>query len=267
MLLINNDENDGKKKIWRYLDFPRFLALLENKAIHFSHVSSFEDKYDGMFNCFNADDFYDITDEMKIIRIDSSSLDRRTSEESANIRECIKSYYQLWIDGTGVSCWRIAEGESHAMWRAYLKSDESVAIESTVDNLKRALSPGNYKLKIRRVKYIDYSQEKIPIDSPLNGFFYKNKYFEHEKELRLICYILNEKMPEPVSLEYPQKIHKNGVNLPVDLNSLIAAIYISPYAASWFGELVNAVAKRFALQVPIYPSIIKIRKGLNNNYP
>lgn len=62
MLRINIGENEGKRRIWRYLDFPRFLALLENKAIHFSQVSAFGDIYDGMFNCLNADDFYDITD-------------------------------------------------------------------------------------------------------------------------------------------------------------------------------------------------------------
>jgi hypothetical protein len=267
MLRNHIDGNEGKNKILRYIDFPSFLALLQNEALHFSRVSSFEDKYDGMFNCLNADDFYYITDERKIVRSDSASLDSRSSEDSAIIREIIKSYHQLWLNGTGVNCWRIDEGESHAMWRAYLKSDEGVAIESTVDNLKRALLPGNYKIDIRRVKYIDYSQEKIPIGSIFNAFFYKNRYFEHEKELRLICYILNQKMPEPVPLEYPQEIPKNGVNLRVDLSSLITAIYISPYAASWFGDIVDAVAKRFALQVKVRPSIIKIKKGLNNNYP
>jgi len=260
MLRIHIGENDDKRRIWRYLDFPRFLALLENKAIHFSHVSSFEDRYDGMFNCLNADDFYDITDEGKIIRIDSSSLDPRSSENSAKFKEFLGRNHQTWLNATGVSCWRIAEGESHAMWRAYLKSDEGVAIESTVDNLIRAVSPGDYKLAIGKVRYIDYSQEKIPIDNLLNAFFYKNIYFEHEKELRLICYILNERMPGPVPLENPQSIPKNGVDLPVDLSFLITAIYISPYAASWFGDIVAAVAKRFALQVPVNTSVIKLRK-------
>jgi hypothetical protein len=108
-----------------------------------------------MFNCLNADDFYDITDEGKIIRIDSSSLDPRSSENSAKFKEFLGRNHQTWLNATGVSCWRIAEGESHAMWRAYLKSDEGVAIESTVDNLIRAVSPGDYKLAIGKVKYIE----------------------------------------------------------------------------------------------------------------
>jgi len=85
----------------------------------------------------------------------------------------------------------------------------------------------NFKQNLRFIlqqSHIDYSQEKIPIDNLLNAFFYKNKYFEHEKELRLICYILNERMPGPIPLENPQSIPKNGVDLPVDLSFLITAI-------------------------------------------
>ncbi len=260
MLKINIGDDDGKRRIWRYLDLSRFLALLENKALHFSHVFSFEDRYDGIFNCLTEDDYYDVTDEGKIIRIDSSSLDPRSAENSAKFKVFIGLHHQALLNATGINCWRIDEGESHAMWRTFLKSDEGIAIESTVDNLIMAVSPGNYKLAIGKVRYIDYSQEKIPIDNILNAFFYKNKYFEHEKELRLICYLPNERVPGPVLLENRQSIPKNGVDLPVELSSLITAIYISPYAASWFGDIVAAVAKRFDLQVPVNTSVIKLRK-------
>jgi hypothetical protein len=119
-------------KVWRYLDFSRFVSLIENKAIHFSHVSAFEDMYDGIFNCLNKDDHYDIKTNGKIVRIEAPPPGSRNAENSDRFREFITLYHQVILRATGVSCWRIDDHESHGMWRIFVKSDEGLAIESTL---------------------------------------------------------------------------------------------------------------------------------------
>jgi hypothetical protein len=247
--------------VWRYLDFSRFVSLIENRAIHFCHVSVFEDKYDGVFNCLNTDDHYDITTEGKIVRIDAASLDSRSAENSARFKEFIALYHQAILRSTGVSCWRLDDHESHAMWRIFVKSDEGVAIESTIGKLTSSVSPGDYRLLLGKVRYIDYAKQKIPITNLMNSFFYKNRYFEHEKELRLLCYRVDGVTPGPVPLQNYRPLPAGGLELPVDVSKLIQGIHISPYAPKWFDDLVNRVVQRYGFDIPVYPSIIALRKA------
>lgn len=258
---INISQRDLSKRVWRYLSFPGLVSLLETTALHFSDVSTFEDKYDGIFNCLSDDDHYDITKEGKIVKVDPSAMNFSAAENSARIKELISRLHRLILRSTGVSCWRIDEQESHAMWRVFLKSDEGVAIETDLTNLMNAVSPGEYQLSVGKIKYIDYTKEKVPIDNHLrNAFFYKNRYFEHEKELRLICHATDGVTKPPPALPNFRPLPEGGLQLPVDLSKLITAIRVSPYAQKWFVNLVVLVVKRYGLNVPVLPSVIALHK-------
>lgn len=247
-------------KVWRYIDFSSFIALLESKTLHFSHVSAFEDKYDGVFNCLNDDDHYGIR-EGKLIRLDATTLEASSAGDSAKIKDIVRLYHQEILAATGVNCWRLDNYESHAMWRVFLKSDAGVAIESTMGDLTRSLLPGEYRLVLGKVKYIDYTKEKIPIGYLMNSFFYKNRYFEHEKELRLVCYKLDKSRAAKDKMERYFPLPSSGVELPVDIFSLVKGIYVSPYAPTWFSDLVKKVVMRYELEVPVYPSAIELRRS------
>jgi hypothetical protein len=258
---INIRRRDLSTRVWRYLNFPGLVSLLETSTLHFSDVSAFEDKYDGIYNCLSADDHYDITNKGRIVRVARSAMDSRAAENSARIKELITGLHRLILQATGVSCWRIDDQESHAMWRVFLKSDEGVAIETDLTNLMNAVSRGEYQLSVGKIKYIDYTKEKIPIDNHLqNAFFYKNQYFEHEKELRLICHATDGVTMPPPALPNFRLLPEGGLQLPVDLSKLITAIRVSPYAQKWFVDLVVLVAKRYGLNVPVLPSVVALRK-------
>lgn len=258
---INIGRGDpSNTKVWRYLDFSRFLSLIENKAIHFSHVSAFEDLYDGVFNCLDKDDHYDIKTNGKIVRIETPYPGSRCAEDSDRYKEFITSYHQVILRATGVSCWRIDDHESHGMWRIFVKSDQGVAIESTFEKLTGSISAEEYDLMLGKVKYIDYAKEKIPITDLRNSFFYKNSYFEHEKELRLIGYRIDGVTSGPVTMPNFRPMPAGGLDLPVDVSKLISAIYVSPYAPNWFNDLVGQIVQRYGLDVPVYPSEIKLRR-------
>ena len=38
---------------------------------------------------------------------------------------------------------------------------------------------------------------------------------------------------------------KDGMEIKIDLNELICAVYISPYSPSWFCELVQDIIKKY----------------------
>jgi len=248
-------------KVWRYLDFSRFVSLIENKAIHFSHVSAFEDMSDGIFNCLDKDDHYDITTNGKFVRIKAPSLGSRNAEDSNRYKEFITLYHKVILRATGVNCWRIDDQESHGMWRIFVKSDEGLAIESTLEKLTGSVSAGKYDLGIGKVRYIDYAKQKIPITDLMNPFFYKQNYFKHEKELRLICFRIDGVTSGPVAMPNYRPLPAGGLDLPVDVSKLINTIYVSPYAPKWFCALVERMVQRYGLDIPVCPSKIALRRS------
>ena len=40
-------EPDDNQKLWRYMDFSKFLAILETKSLHMAALTSFSDPFEG----------------------------------------------------------------------------------------------------------------------------------------------------------------------------------------------------------------------------
>ena len=88
-------------------------------------------------------------------------------------------------------------------------------------------------IEIGKVKYIDFSKRF----SSINGsFWYKRKAFEHEREVRAIT--------------TSHQAH-SGIEKAVDLDKLISAVYISPYAPKWFEDVVRDVMQKYELILSI----------------
>lgn len=51
-----------------------------------------------------------------------------------------------------------------------------------------------------------------------------------------------------------RKANSSGVEKDIDIEKLIAAIYISPYAPKWFEDVVYDVVKKYGLNKPIFHS-------------
>jgi hypothetical protein len=230
------------------------------QGLHFSHVSAFEDRYDGIFNCLDSDDYYDVNNNGEIVRIDVSKLDSRSADNSTKLKAFVSDYQKAILAATGVSCWRIDDHESHAMWRVFTRSDCGVAIKSTAGDLIRSISTGGYRVVLRQVKYIDYNTDKIPINNLMNAFFYKSNYFEHEKEIRLICYQQTTSEFGELTPNSYLPLPNGGIVLSVNLSQLVKSIVVSPYAPEWFGELVKRVVRTYGLDVPVLASKIILRK-------
>jgi hypothetical protein len=228
---VPEDENT---KVWRYIDFTKFVSLLDQRALFFPRVTKLEDKYEGlypkMFTDINAEMYSSVPSEYR------EQVLKTFLNESKRIRN-----FML------VSCWHINDHESAAMWKMYLKSDEGIAIQSTYKRLRDSFK--GYKeqdVYIGKVNYIDYEKEKIPPDSALQAYMHKRKSFEYENELRVLITEFSD---------WQQKTPSDtGRFIPVDLDEIIETIYVCPQAPPWFTDLVKSVVAKYGLNKEVLGS-------------
>lgn len=235
--------------IWRYMDFTKFVSLLETQSLFFVRVASLEDPFEGSFPASQSP-------EKRVLEILPSDVfpPGATVEvtPSAGLLDAW-SWMRYWAM---VSCWHAVAHESAAMWKLYAPSNAGVAIRSTVGGLRKALGapppcPGNFfggdQFRIGMVEYVDYASFHIPIDNAAAPFFRKRRSFEHERELRALF------MRWPVNAEgwedHSQQPKDNGVLFPVDLGSLVCEIRIAPQAPRWYSVLVSKVVHRYGIGV------------------
>ncbi len=159
-----------------------------------------------------------------------------------------------------INCWHMNEFESAAMWKLYFKGDEGVAIESTFAKLKDSFSAARkHEIYIGEVQYLDFERQSAPFRNVFYTFLAKRRSFEHEKELRAFVW------------DSKYKRVRDGKYIPVDTQTLINRVFVSPAAGVWFHEVVESVAEKYGidksklvqsdLYKPPYPGIKHPRKA------
>lgn len=239
------DEIENKFKanddtiIFRYMDFSKFMDLLENRHLFFCNAEYFEDEYEGKM----PEGFY------KDWSVESMNRHIPFKEK---FDEVIKSY---------ISCWNKGEVESYSLWKIYTNPNTGVAIKTTVGDLKKSMN--NDAIKIYKTEYINFNEKEIDCEPPRydretrSGFrinrdvreVYKDKPYSSEEEIRAV-YIVNSR--------------KSGINFSVDLSTLINEIYISPFAPKWFDELIEKIVKKEQYKIsdkPMHKSEIRLRRN------
>ena len=239
------DNPDGR--IWRYLDFAKYVSLLEHQALFFATVEALDDPFEGTVPVRDLD----VRPILEAMR--DTVTDEEVALARANIVDTVKLARSFWC----VSCWHQNDYESAAMWSVYASQGQGIAIVSSFNRLTQSF---NYPqpIFVGMVQYIDYDNESIEggytnVFAPL---LMKRRSFEHEKELRAVVGGALEDVREdlPVGQIQNIKVAKYGVQVPIDLNSLIEKVYVAPRAQPWYRELVEQVSQRYGLNVPIIQS-------------
>ncbi len=229
-------------KIWRYLDFTKFISLLDKRALFFARADKFNDPFEGSTSKANVQHRPEVYKDSIAVKY----LDQ------------ISKINKEFVKFTIINCWHINEYESAAMWKLYLKSNEGIAIQSTFKRLADSFNDYNDEpINIGKVKYIDYEKDWLPERKYLYPFFHKRKSFEHEQELRaIICKIPSDEnsMDEVKIIDFSKEVFHNGEYIPINLDILLQKIYISPTAPEWFVDAVKSIVKKFELDVNIVHS-------------
>lgn len=224
-------------KIWRYMDFTKFVSFLDMQSLFFCRVDLLTDKFEGSIPKYTYRNSINVNSELKekYPKIYHRTIKIRKNREA--LRKC-----------TFINSWHTSEFESAAMWSLYLKTDEGIAIQSTYKRLMACFKASNPKVYLSLVRYINYDSQH-PFNTVNMPFVCKRKSFEYEKELRAIILQHPSDFAPNTSLKTPK-----GILINVDIEKLVEKIYVSPTAEKWFEELVRSVAKKYNINKPVVRS-------------
>jgi hypothetical protein len=144
-----------------------------------------------------------------------------------------------------ISCWHQNEGESAAMWKLYLKSDEGVALRTTCDRLRRCFKETTHDIFIGEVQYVDYTRHVIGERNALLPFFVKRLSFAHEREVRAVISSIFHTPPQTTKL--PPDPVPSGISLDVDIDLLIEDVFVAPRTEDWVRDAIQSILENFGL--------------------
>lgn len=220
----------GNTIIWRYMSIDKFLDLLISSQLFFSNLTKVSDKYEGTV--------YDKNFESEVRNLNNSKnngFDEIDLEHERKRVELLKNY-------TLINCWTMKRHESYALWKIYGANQSSIAIKSTVSNLKDSINNSSQdfdeKIFISKVKY----QQKLDDSfSRIDATITKKQFYDFESELRMIIFNF------PVSeggYNVPYDI-TSGRKINVNLDKLINEIYLSPFLRKTYHENIKLVISKF----------------------
>lgn len=263
--------DNADQKIWRYMDFTKFVALLEGKSLFFPRATLLDDQYEGSVSQETIKKLYQTGEKMiesfkKGIPDGKFTIDKQDAFRS-NFDSFAKwqSESRRWSrDWTYISCWHMNDYESAAMWSLYATSNQAIAIQSTFKRLYDCLLPHvvppKAEPKLGIVYYIDYNNQMVSNDASLSEYFYKRKSFQHETELRAVIQELPFKNGKTINdligqedEDYDKK-PITGKSLNVDIENLIEQIYVAPTSPEWFFNLTKKMLDRYGLNKPVQRS-------------
>lgn len=272
--------SDPDAKVWRYMDFAKYVSMLETGALWFTRADklgeSFEDKLGDPFEGTIAGatreryrDVYNWVASKKDQSLPTNEERDRYVEAHMEKERRSNEWHREW---SYVNCWHMNDHESAAMWRLYARTNEAVAIQSTYAGLRDCLpsevnmgtveadESSGWRIEQRgpvylgEVEYIEAATEAIPQQGfRLTPFMYKRKSFQHENEVRAV--IWTQPYPEGVTDQpyTPENIRNKVTGWPVKvpLRDLLGCVYVAPTAPNWFFEAVEAVTRKYALALEV----------------
>lgn len=215
---------DDEAEIIRYMDFSKFMNILIKKELFFCNAEKFEDKYEGEV----PNGFYNLWSDKK--------------------KQFHKERDEILNRVAYINCWNNFEcGENYAMWKLYTHPDTGVAIKTTAGHLIKALNDS--RVDIYKVKYLDsFDEGNLTLELPFYDKFEIGGYTRVKEACKYNPYKYENEIR---ALYYDENDGSVGKNIGISVDTLVDEIYISPYAQTWFEELVRDV-----VQNPQY--------GLNN---
>lgn len=229
---------DPATPIWRYMDFTKFVSMLESNSLYFARSDCLGDPFEGSHSRGNEllrpnlyKEFY-------------PKIPAKVFADIASLKAASAKSQRQW---TFINCWHMNLGESAAMWKLYAKSNEAVAIKSSFFRLANELDNETY---VGMVAYIDFERDWLPEGNIFYPFVHKRHSFSHENEVRAVY------MDVPIKDgHFDQSApHPGGVEKKVDLSTLIEVVHVAPTSPTWFKVLVEQVCRRYGLAKPVVQS-------------
>lgn len=220
--------------LWRYLDAAKFFDFIHSKTLFFCRGDQFEDKFEGAF-----------TESLK------HAIEK--SYDDNNIEFTYKEFRQRLRERVFVNCWHRNINDSMAMWSLYGRSSCSVAVTTTVEQLRKAIEEQHlpYEISIEKVEYVKHwSDPDLDITPYSRVFAYKTKAYEFEREVRVLI--------DRFSGEFESEMPEGGMPIKVDHRALLRSVVIAPEAPLWFETLVREASEGYGIVAPVRRSKLAV---------
>lgn len=223
--------------IWRYLDFDKFIWMLQRKALYMPRADQLGDAFEGS------------TTRGHLAQWKAAAEKEADETKRRNIEGAISQlsdFAREFLPMTYVSCWHMSEVESHAMWKLYTKSSMAVAIASTFGRLENLL-PDHANVGI--VRYVDFDKYTYPTENLFHRIMHKRHFFSYEQEVRAVV----QSVPRPPGIPQPDGNHFEGLAYmpPVDPRQLVTSVVIHPDASVAFATHIEEICATHGLPKPI----------------
>lgn len=239
------------------MDLAKFTDMVSTQTLWCASVATLQDPFEGSIPEYLARDMNHatlkyVTTQARLADMGFGQADQeqsRTRAMEAAAQEITAKVTTANAIGRArrndiyVNCWNRADVENEALWRLYGVSDQCVAVRSDTQRLFDAVERTEFAFDIVDVGYTHYGTERpAPHErgatfDPNNRYaryFHKRTAFSFEREVRLI---LDASSSSPGVTRSPQ-----GIRVPVDLQSLLTGVVVSPYAPDYFYDAVRYVA-------------------------
>lgn len=221
-------------RLWRYMDFTKFVAMLATKTLHLCRIDELGDSFEGALPPLNigtrrgffADEHERRHGELTLVNFDE--------------RKC---YY--------VNCWHGSDAESDAMWKLYVRGNEGVAIHTTFGRLQKAIEQAQESVWVGKVIYPDdFVWHSMPDDAMFYACMTKRKCFSHESEIRMVWW--NEEA------HASGRPGERGRAILCDLDMLIEKVVLAPTKHRWFKAIVEDVLDKYCVNAVVSESDLAI---------
>jgi hypothetical protein len=205
-------------RVWRYMSFAKMVWILQNKQLWLSSAELLDDKW-----------------ELMPLEGDlGKMLDYRPPTVSPEAAQAhVADIVRTQRKQTFVNCWTASEHESHALWRIYCPSSEGVAMQTTLDRLRRSLP-----LPVIEVSY-DSKDGQNSLPDVAAFVARKRPMFAYEQEVRIV---LIRDLGDP---QHPGR-RTIGAGIEWDPEKHVENIWVHPEAPFWFMETVTETVRQLA---------------------
>jgi len=223
-------------KLWRYVDFAKFTALLRDGGLYFSRVDQLGDPFElakGLSERRAIWEAHNLDYYRNLLRnpppgVEWSYTDAEIEEEAQSLLGQAYQSARQQFQTIYVSCWHENDAESEALWRLYCSTGPGVALQTSFGRMLNAFRD-EPDIAIGRVEYVDFRQRFANLN---DAVFRKRSSLSHEREVRAVHHHFGSCSPK-------------GIVFQVDTSVLIERVVVSPFAGSWLRDVVSETIQRY----------------------
>lgn len=232
---------DTNAKIWRYMDFGKFVSLAETRRLYMRRADLFlGDEFEGTTPAGEIEYWRQLADN-------AGTLEERATIE--HNRAMLAGFARKFRQSYFVNCWNMADAENVAMWERYAPQPESVCVVSRYSTLGGLLNRA--VVEYGMVRYIDYQAAKLPSANMMQLITHKRHFYRDENEVRAVMLAIS---PDHVFEEHiaPHMMPDGcGWAPPIDVQALVEAVVLHPKATPDFTRKVTEFCAAHGLPAPV----------------